>query len=324
MDDDRPGSLPCPDLNNDGEAESLLGSDCPKNLGRLPWRTLGLPRLTDAAGEVLWYALSPSLRDDASAQPINSDTPGLINITGTITGSGIAALLIAPGPAVSGQVRSTGNLNDPAHYLEGENSFFETSASHNLHFQTAAATSIFNDRVEPITGQQLFNTVEWRVANELRIILQRYYTTNGYFPYANDYASGTSGTFACKTGELRGRLPNPSTLDISATCPDNVDWGSPLPAWFFSNGWHLLTYYAPAPACTHATPACTGSGLLTVNGLVNRHAVIIVASAAITALGQPRPCISQTDCIEQPSAGMDQYQRQMVTTGFNDKLVVLP
>jgi hypothetical protein len=328
MDQNRPGSLPCPDTNNDGIAELLVGPHCPKNLGRLPWRTLGLPALADASGEVLWYALSPSLRDHASAQPINSDTAGDLNVSGTMTAPGLAAVVIAPGRALNEQVRNKANENDPAHYLEGENASFETSPSLNLEFQIVAASEAFNDGVQPISRQHLFNAVEWRVANEIRTVLRRYYTTNGYFPYANDYASGSTGPFNCKPGEMRGRLPNPDLPDISATCPGHADWGAGLsvtpPPWFFANGWHLLTYYAPAPGCTHPAKACSGTGLLMVNNANNRHAVVIVGSGAIAAFGQRRPCISQADCIEQPAAAMDRYLRQSITTTFNDKVAVLP
>ena len=42
---ERPGDLPCPDMDNDGSADPP-DSPCPtaaNRLGRLPWRTLGLP-----------------------------------------------------------------------------------------------------------------------------------------------------------------------------------------------------------------------------------------------------------------------------------------
>jgi len=73
-----PGSLPCPDTNNDGSAELLSGNNCPSYIGRLPWITLGLPDLRDASGERLWYALSPAFRDDNSASPLNSNTKGTL------------------------------------------------------------------------------------------------------------------------------------------------------------------------------------------------------------------------------------------------------
>ena len=58
-----PGYLPCPDLDDDGWAESTCGSligdtGQAQRLGRLPWKTLGLPDLRDGAGERLWYAVS--------------------------------------------------------------------------------------------------------------------------------------------------------------------------------------------------------------------------------------------------------------------------
>lgn len=58
-----PGYLPCPDLDDDGWAESTCGSQNggsgqAQRLGRLPWKTLGLPDLRDGTGERLWYAVS--------------------------------------------------------------------------------------------------------------------------------------------------------------------------------------------------------------------------------------------------------------------------
>ena len=47
-----PGYLPCPDLDDDGWAESTCGSQDghtgqAQRLGRLPWKTLGIPDLRD-------------------------------------------------------------------------------------------------------------------------------------------------------------------------------------------------------------------------------------------------------------------------------------
>jgi hypothetical protein len=58
-----PGYLPCPDLDDDGWAESTCGSlsgdsGQEQRLGRLPWKTLGIADLRDADGERLWYAVS--------------------------------------------------------------------------------------------------------------------------------------------------------------------------------------------------------------------------------------------------------------------------
>ena len=58
-----PGYLPCPDLDDDGWAESTCGSmngdsGQAQRLGRLPWKTLGIAELRDGYGERLWYAVS--------------------------------------------------------------------------------------------------------------------------------------------------------------------------------------------------------------------------------------------------------------------------
>ena len=102
-DANRPGSLPCPDLitNNaglsnfpgDGKADMFTLTQCPSYVGWLPWVTLDLPELTDDTGTRLWYALSPELRDDDSAQPINSDRALALRLDGA---ADIAAIIIRP------------------------------------------------------------------------------------------------------------------------------------------------------------------------------------------------------------------------------------
>src|SRR5688572_8050210 len=79
-DANRPGSLPCPDGDDDGSADLFVGSACASYIGRLPWRTLGIGDLRDDAGERLWYVLSPAFRDHPSAPPLNSDTRGTLMV----------------------------------------------------------------------------------------------------------------------------------------------------------------------------------------------------------------------------------------------------
>ena len=85
-DANHPGSLPCPDavtnipgnnIPNDGIADLLSGTACPSAIGRLPWRTLGLPDLRDADGERLWYLLATAYQD-STAKIINPSTGGQI------------------------------------------------------------------------------------------------------------------------------------------------------------------------------------------------------------------------------------------------------
>jgi hypothetical protein len=86
-----PGYLPCPDLDNDGWAESTCGSlsgdsGQEERLGRLPWKTLGIADLRDGDGERLWYAVSTRykglLNCAASAACVNMSPDAAL---GTIT-----------------------------------------------------------------------------------------------------------------------------------------------------------------------------------------------------------------------------------------------
>jgi type II secretory pathway pseudopilin PulG len=109
----RPGDLPCPDLDNDGQAE-LVCSVTSKRFGRLPWKTLGLSDLRDADGERLWYALSTNFQrstvnqcvSPGGAKCLNSETPGTItvrNAAGSIVHDGTTA---ANNPSVVPTARS--------------------------------------------------------------------------------------------------------------------------------------------------------------------------------------------------------------------------
>jgi len=321
MDDNRPGSLPCPDTNDDGVAELLSGSECPTYIGRLPWQTLGLPDLRDASGERLWYGLSRTLRDDDSAHPINSETPAQLGIIGIAPAANIAAVIIAPGVALAGQTRDAAGRNVPSNYLEGENVNGDTV------YESAAMSTTFNDTVATLSHNQLFTAVEWRVARELRNALRRYYQAFQYFPFANSYSDAT---FACTPGDTRGRLPNPDLSAISATCISNADWfsasGAAPPTWFLANQWQRLTYYTVAPACAYtgdtATLNCNGAGgFLTLNGVAGIHALVIVGGRAVGS--QVHPCAAAADCVEQPGAGTNQYQMQPQSAAFNDRVVVV-
>jgi hypothetical protein len=86
-----PGYLPCPDLDGDGWAEPTCGSlsgdsGQDQRLGRLPWKTLGLPELRDGGGERLWYAVSSKykgLLNCAASRACLDMTPSVA--LGTIT-----------------------------------------------------------------------------------------------------------------------------------------------------------------------------------------------------------------------------------------------
>ena len=196
-DANRPGSLPCPDTIGDGKAAMFTLTQCPSYVGWLPWVTLDLPELTDDTGTRLWYALSPSLRDDDSAQPINSDIPAALRIDG---GGEIAAIIIAPRGALSGQTRPSNNAAD---YLEGDN------ANGDANYVSGPATNSFNDVVAIITRQELMAAVEKRVANEVRACLEEHASSTLENP-AQTYpwpAPLANNTFKGTAQSLFGMIP---------------------------------------------------------------------------------------------------------------------
>jgi hypothetical protein len=230
----RPGSLPCPDLDDDGVAELFAGNQCPSYIGRLPWRTLDLPDLRDANGERLWYALSTNFRDNAAGGALNSNTAGLLSVAGTQPAAGLAAIVFAPGAVVAraGVLQSRGctvgvncdvNLYctagiatpkcNPANYLEISGGV--DNANGDATYVAAAESETFNDRHIEITVDDIMWHVEKRAGRELGAKLRAHFdawqnattvaNTKGFYPWAapfNDPATASPGVDGTQTGQL--------------------------------------------------------------------------------------------------------------------------
>lgn len=136
--DGRPGDLPCPDTNDSGNTGASCGNAAgttgqASRIGRLPWKSLGLPDLRDGDGERLWYAVSNNFKYNnrtACAAPgdagcLNSDTRGTITVRdsagnvihdGTnpdpFTPSGVIAVIFAPGGVLQRQGAATAQIRD--------------------------------------------------------------------------------------------------------------------------------------------------------------------------------------------------------------------
>lgn len=290
-DNSRPGSLPCPDLitnnppfnaPNDGVADLLAGNNCPNYTGRFPWRTLQIGDLRDDAGERLWYSLTTTLRDDNSAEPINSATPGQLVVDGAI--GDVVAVLIAPATPFAGQNRNAGP-NSAINYLENDNNNGDNS------FVTTAPGN-FNDRLIFITRQELMTAVEKRVLGEIRQILRTYYEnsdptpTNRFYPYA-----AALGARVGVEGLRQGFLPL-DTLPVPPLPGPSVHPNRTIsvPSWFTNpagttNDWEQFVYYAIGTDCTFSDKGCdstTPSDFLTVGTTQDIHALVISAGRTIT------------------------------------------
>lgn len=249
-DANRPGSLPCPDNDDDGSADLFAGSACRSYLGRLPWRTLGVGDLRDAAGERLWYALSPPFRDHPFAPALNSDTRGTLAVYSTgkerVVSDQAIAIVFAPGGALGGQRRDAGvafcdataknvqRSRCPSNYLDAH-----AEANNALApgpFIAAPARELMNDKLATIVAADLMPLVERRVALELRNALLAYRAASACacYPWADSGSDGRSDA-----GVHQGRVPA-----VNAS-PEQWRIGV-LPAYFMANDWARVFYYAVA------------------------------------------------------------------------------
>lgn len=328
-DSNRPGSLPCPDLitnniplnnvPNDGSADSFSGSDCPSYIGRLPWRTLGLPDLRDGNGERLWYAVTREFARNPSCFstcPMNSDTKGTLTTTGASPASDVIAIVFSPGTVVSAQVRDTANENAVANYLEGGN---ETGIGTST-FVTGAATASFNDRLLAISGADVMTPVEKRVAKSILTLFQTYRTAAGYYPWADNNFDGISNNSV-----RRGAPP------LAGASP--LNWGSSSPAipvvpgWLTNNQWWRVIYYA----ISENAAASGGSDMLEVDS-GNARLVLFTTGPAVTGDGRPsaNPFPGYwCDYLENPVSGNncndnDTFWTPTSTAYARDRIYVIP
>jgi hypothetical protein len=175
-----PGRLPCPEhpaYIGDPAREGTAGpgvavaSPACSMVGRLPWRTLGLDKLVDAANEPLWYVVSPgiwSLQLSTTQLKINSDTLGPLQVDGIANAA--VALIIAPGPTMNVQASAgctartqsrTTTPPDPRDYLE----CFDTTTSS---FTSSGPSASFNDQVLRITVADVMPEIEAAIADRIR------------------------------------------------------------------------------------------------------------------------------------------------------------
>ena len=216
------GTLSCPSVYLTGVANTT-GSDCistspsiPKYAGRYPWKTLRMGNLYDGTGERLWYVMSPNFIDKGTA--VTPATPGTISVNGI---PNVAAVIIAPGPTLSGQSRSTGNDVIMSNYVE--------SYVSNTVINTAISPG--NDRVITITAAEMFGLITQRMAREFAAEVSAYYAANGIYPPTSwvptngDWASGghfenwadPTVTYFSNVSSTRGSLAFPpcvGTFDI--------------------------------------------------------------------------------------------------------------
>jgi len=299
---ERPGDLPCPDTNNDGIAEASCGNASGSTgqnlrLGRLPWKTLGLPDLRDGSGERLWYAVSNNFKRNTrttctapgQAGCLNSDTLGLGTITvrktdGSILhdgsaagGTGAVAVIIAPGAILQRtdktalQDRSAAGINIASNYLDianGEDNadFIDGSATNGFiqgQVKDSSGNAILNDQLLTITQDNIMQILQKRVATEIKECLSDYaaQTQNkGLYPWAAKLDGSAAPNYDDDSGTLFGRLPD----TFASTVADSG--GGLKNGWTTScnmnlgswwNNWKEMVFYGLADAYKPVNPLLT-------------------------------------------------------------------
>ncbi len=239
-DANHPGSLPCPDGNGDGNADSFT-VHCPTYIGRLPWKTLGIGDLRDSAGETLWYALSSDYRDSALVEPINGSALGSLKVDST---SDKVAVVFAPGPPLSSQIGRPGNT--VSDYLESENADGDTDFSRLL-------SSAQNDRLISIGRTELFILVAQRILGEIKGDstqgMERYYAAAGVYPFADTDGDGNADA-SQHTGKTSWQAG-----------PDSLFFNSATKTMLLNNQWIPMIDYAIATDRQSATLSVYGKTL---------------------------------------------------------------
>lgn len=295
-DANHPGSLPCPDTSAPGSplwgtAAAFVGNSCPSYIGRLPWKTLGIPELHDGNGEDLWYALSPTLRDNSAAQPINSDTPGWLSLTGTITLNNVAAIIFAPGAAICGQSRVAGA--SASQYLEALSAVSATGPSSAVVKAGSidCSNSPYNDNLLAITADQIFQPVEKRMVREVKSCLDTYAVTSATkYPWP---AATSDTTYTSASGTLFGRIPAQPTINI------------PLNVGNTSNS-KIINMLNALTAVQTAVSQCVGSdSSANQNALANAGTTLVNAAQAVAGAQPTTPAI--TSSVTNPAINAGQY-----------------
>jgi hypothetical protein len=245
-----PGRLPCPESPSDAGTsnEGRAGSTCDpafatnKNVGRLPWRTLGLDKLVDASSEPLWYVVSPAWALGGATPIINSGTAGQLTVDGT---GDVVAIIIAPGRPLSitpnanqsaaGCQARNQSRNDRAHdplsannpnyldYLECQNASNPIDFSFASSVVENATNEVLNDQVVTITAKDILNAIQGPVAERMQRTVapllsehgDKWITASGgkFLPYAVSFAAPpeTNPVTCGAAGTREGVLPTAVT-----------------------------------------------------------------------------------------------------------------
>lgn len=294
----KPGSIPCPDRNNDNTSDryDYAFGNCIDSVYvyRFPGKEFRTGELRDSANEKLWYAISPMFRA-GSTEPLNSSlTPPTLRIDDQ---GEYVAVILAAGAPLAGQARTDATLR--SHFLESDNA--SASAAFVTGVKNAFKDIPFNDLVIGITKQEWSDTLLRRVSAEIVKSLVDH-RLGVFYPWPTPLVNANA--------VLAARLPSPPDsptpwMGVEGTphglLPARMLWppvseDDPWPKkqpWQSKNDWHQLFYYIVAPAFAPGGDGIcnTPSDCLTLKSggteTTNIKALVVYAGARLD--GQSRP-----------------------------------
>ncbi len=298
------GTLPCPDTDNvadnvaDGLSNATAGG-CARQIGRLPYRTLGLDAATDASGTLLWYAVAPAYTITPSTSR-NSSTSAHYSLDG----NPVAAVVIAPGIAIGNQQRSGLATAD---YLEGQNANVLVGT-----FSRFTDES-HNDQLLGLDVRPFWSQMEQKVLRDVADLLRRYRTACSSWPWAAPWSSSMLDSQpALQTGKVP--LNNSEPVLWNTGCATGV-----TPSGNLRTHWGNLLYYQ---FCTDVQGLC-----LNLSGDMTGAAAGVVLAPGTALVTQTRPSAAVVDYYEGENLTPDNIFQAMKiihqTGSFNDSLVRL-
>ena len=177
-----------PGVNTEGSAAGSTGAADFSLIGKLPWRTLGLPPTKDSSGECIWYIVSGRFKNSPKTSVFNWDTQGQIDIIdsdGNTIAANLAALTVSPNSPLDLQshvladttLNQCGGNYDAKNYLDsynsvnaidGEVNYFVGSTNNrqapnanNKRF-VLAKNNYYNDRFLFVSVDEIFSIISRR------------------------------------------------------------------------------------------------------------------------------------------------------------------
>ena len=260
--DDVNGFLPLPDLGrtlslSEGTPSATTYVTDRSLLGKLPWRTLGLPARPSAGGECLWYALSGRFKNAPQTASLNWDTAGQFDVSNDSgsanTLSNAAAVLFAPGAVIDNQNRAADASSFPGAACEGNYNALNYLDPFAAGSTIAGITNYFGG-----TANSALGPVPPATAANKRVI-----------------APGNSATYndrmiAVTVDEIYDRIANSSEFatDLNGVLDDLTTWMNSLatlPASGTAASKGFSTVYTQCngdPACYGGTPSAGSTRMI--------------------------------------------------------------